>query len=254
MACSYCDVNQALGRPATDLELSRLEQLLDTTPGLTTLLPFQWGEPLLHAGLDEAVSMAARRGLAVYLTTNGTLLDGRRFERLARAGLRRLTVSLDGDEGVHRRRRGYAQAPVLARLADARGAQQRLGLPTALDVSMVVDATVADRLDEFRRRFAPLCDRVQFIPRMQDGPRTSACREPFRGLAVVLSDGRLTTCCADVRGELDLGHLDQGPLLAQYHGPRWEQLRRRHRTGDLPGVCARCDECAVPGVSRRFGS
>lgn len=252
VACSYCDVSTRRGRPARDMPLSLLERLLDTTPGLTTLLPFQWGEPLLHPGLDDAVSMGATRGLAVYLTTNGTLLDGERFERLSRAGLRRLTVSLDGGDASHRARRGYAQGPILERLADARRAQRQLGLGTALDVSMVVDPSVSHELKEFGARLAPLCDRVQFIPRMQRGRRTRPCREPSRGLAVVLSDGRVTTCCADVRGELGLGHVDDATLSQLYAARPWRELRSRQHSLQLPSPCAECSECSVPGVSARF--
>ena len=69
---------------------------------------------------------------------------------------------------------------------------------------------------------------------------------------MVLSDGTITTCCADVRGELALGRLGEAPPAVQYAARPWRELRRRHRQGDLPDVCARCDECDVPGVSKRF--
>lgn len=257
VACSYCRVTSGLARQERDLPLERLEQLLEQTPGLQTLLPFQWGEPLLYEPLDEALGMARRFGLRSYLTTNGTLLDADRFRRLADAGLQGLTVSLDGSPDAHAGRRGYAQAPILERLAEARAVQQREGLPTRLDVSMVVDAELEHEVAATRQRLAPLCDRVQFIPRMAprspDAPRTSACREPSRGLLVVLSDGRITTCCADADGELALGHVDDGPLAEQYAGPRFVALRQRHARGELPEVCARCGECATDSVSARFG-
>lgn len=252
VACSYCDVNRGLGRPNRDLPLETLARLLEQSPGLQTLLPFQWGEPLLYEPLDEALALASRRGLRTYLTTNGTRLDGLRFARLARAGLTRLTVSLDGDDATHAGRRGYGRAAILARLAEARTVQQRDGLATRLDVSMVVDASVADRLAAFEAEVSPLCDRVQFVPRMIRAPRRRPCREPSRGVMVVLSDGRLTACCADVRGELSLGHCDDGPPPALYRGASWNALRARHARGDLPEPCASCGECEVPGVSPRF--
>ena len=251
VACSYCDVNRELGRPNQDLDPSLVARLLRDTPRLQTLLPFQWGEPLLYEPLDEVLALAQERGVRTYLTTNGTLLDGSRFAALSAAGLDRLTVSLDGDTATHQHRRGYGQEAILERLAEARAAQRAGTLATRLDVSMVVDAGVADQLDAFRARLAPLCDRVQFIPRMQDAPRTSACREPSRGVLVVLSDGRVTTCCADVNGALALGHIEDGTPPELYASPAFRTLRRRHRTGDLPAPCARCGECTVPGVSAR---
>jgi sulfatase maturation enzyme AslB (radical SAM superfamily) len=252
VACGYCDVNHALGRAQRDLELSHLLHLIESTPGLQTLLPFQWGEPLLYEPLDEALAAATRAGVRSYLTTNGTLLDGERFRRLAQAGLTRLTVSLDGDESDHRQRRGYRQQPILERLAQARAVQRLEGWRTRLDVSMVVDESVSDRLAAFRARLAPLCDRVQFIPRLTAARRTAACREPSRGLLVVLSDGSVTTCCADVRGELALGRLGAATPRELYAGERFVELRRRHAAGDFPAPCATCGECTVPGVSGRF--
>jgi MoaA/NifB/PqqE/SkfB family radical SAM enzyme len=252
VACSYCTVNSELGRPHQDLDLSLLVRLLDETPGLQALLPFQWGEPLLYEALDEAVAEASRRGIRSYLTTNGTLLDGARLRRLSRAGLTRLTVSLDGSPERHRQRRGYAQEPILDRLRDARSVQLRERLPTSLDVSMVVDDGDRNALEGFRRRMAPLCDRVQFIPRLARAPRRRPCREPSRGVIVVLSDGSVTACCADVRGDLGLGRVLEAPLVEAYRSGAWVDLRRRHRAGDLPEPCAHCSECAVPGVSERF--
>ncbi|GJM20181.1 MAG: hypothetical protein DHS20C15_00960 [Planctomycetota bacterium] len=259
VACSYCTVNRGLQRAERDLDIGLLERLLDETPTLQTLLPFQWGEPLLYEPLDEALRMASARGLRSYLTTNGTLLDAPRMRALSQAGLTRLTVSLDGDETLHAERRGYPQAPILERLAEARAVQQREQLATRLDVSMVVDADVAHAVETTRARLAPLCDRVQFIPRMtpSDTPRTQACREPSRGLLVVLSDGRITTCCADVEGELALGHVNDGTLPEQYAGRAFRELRAAHHrltrsATSLPEVCARCGECSVPGVSARF--
>jgi organic radical activating enzyme len=253
VACSYCRVTAGLVRRARDLPLERLEQLLRETPGLQTLLPFQWGEPLLYEALDEALGMARRFGLRSYLTTNGTLLDADRFRRLAHAGLERLTVSLDGSAASHAARRGYAQAPILARLAEARAVQQREGLATRLDVSMVVDADIEAEIEPTRRRLEPLCDRVQFIPRLTRARRQSACREPSRGVMVVLSDGRITTCCVDADGSLELGHVDDGPLQEQYGGPRFVALRQRHAARDLPAICAACGECDTATVSARFG-
>ena len=61
------------------------------------------GEPLLRAELPRLVEMlAAIPGLEVALTTNGSLLASQ-APALARAGLRRVTVSLDSlDDGVFR--------------------------------------------------------------------------------------------------------------------------------------------------------
>lgn len=53
------------------------------------------GEPLLYAGLEEAVRSAAARGMSVSLDTNGLLLDAARAAALKAAGITLINVSLD---------------------------------------------------------------------------------------------------------------------------------------------------------------
>ncbi len=56
------------------------------------------GEPLLYAGLEEAVALAASRGMSVSLDTNGLLLDAPRAAVLKAAGITIINVSLDSAE------------------------------------------------------------------------------------------------------------------------------------------------------------
>jgi GTP 3',8-cyclase len=54
------------------------------------------GEPLVYAELDDVIrGIAADARIRVALTTNGSLLDSHRLSRLRRAGLARLTISID---------------------------------------------------------------------------------------------------------------------------------------------------------------
>jgi len=64
------------------------------------------GEPMLYPRLFDAIEYAKSRGLAVELTTNGSLLDGDALRRLAELKLDRLAISLvtcSAAEHLHRR-------------------------------------------------------------------------------------------------------------------------------------------------------
>lgn len=74
----------------------RLEEGLDTLPGLERVIFTGFGEPLSHPHLLEMVEAMRRRGLAVTIGTNGLLLDPLLSEELVRLGVDRLVVSLDG--------------------------------------------------------------------------------------------------------------------------------------------------------------
>lgn len=57
---------------------------------------------------------------------------------------------------------------------------------------------------------------------------------------VVRHDGHLLMCCADLRGELDLGSLAEASFRALWEGERATRLRLDHLAGRFEGVCAGC--------------
>jgi len=62
------------------------------------------GEPTLHPDLEEIVRTLSAVSAEVCLTTNGTLMNGERFERLAGSGLREVNFSLNAfTADTHRR-------------------------------------------------------------------------------------------------------------------------------------------------------
>lgn len=64
------------------------------------------GEPLLHPDLDEILAHLDGAGFALYLLSNGTLIDRAAATRLAVRGVRGVQVSIEGPEGIHDRIRG----------------------------------------------------------------------------------------------------------------------------------------------------
>src|SRR5262249_52770492 len=57
---------------------------------------FGLGEPLLSPHLFHYVSLLSAAGVETWITTNATLMTDARADALARAGLTRATVSIDG--------------------------------------------------------------------------------------------------------------------------------------------------------------
>ena len=79
--------------------LSRFEEMLRRIDCLaefgTSIITISGGEPLLHPELDEVIRHIRRRGMMAGLITNGYLLVAERIERLNRAGLEYLQISID---------------------------------------------------------------------------------------------------------------------------------------------------------------
>jgi radical SAM protein with 4Fe4S-binding SPASM domain len=98
LSCRMCLVRY---RPPVDrvtgtMGLDAFRRLVDDLPGLERITLQGLGEPLLVPHLDDMVAYAAERRIDVGFNTNGTLLTPARAERLVRAGLAWLHVSVDG--------------------------------------------------------------------------------------------------------------------------------------------------------------
>ncbi len=96
LSCSYCRAS-ATALPQPD-ELSTAEalSLIDSIVPLQPMLILSGGEPLLRPDIFQIAAHAVSRGLRVSLASNGTLLSGEMADRIAAAGISRVSISLDG--------------------------------------------------------------------------------------------------------------------------------------------------------------
>jgi MoaA/NifB/PqqE/SkfB family radical SAM enzyme len=93
LACTYCNEFDAISAPVPLPEmLRRIDRLADLG---TTIITISGGEPMLHPELDDIIRRIRSRGAIATLITNGYLLTPERIERLNRAGLDYLQISID---------------------------------------------------------------------------------------------------------------------------------------------------------------
>jgi MoaA/NifB/PqqE/SkfB family radical SAM enzyme len=93
LACAYCNEYDDKSKPvAIETMHARVDRLAELG---TSIITISGGEPLLHPELDEVVRRIRRRGMIAGLITNGYLLTAERVERLNRAGLDHLQISID---------------------------------------------------------------------------------------------------------------------------------------------------------------
>jgi MoaA/NifB/PqqE/SkfB family radical SAM enzyme len=93
LSCTYCNEFDDFSKPVPTDEMLRRVDLLAALG--TTIITISGGEPLLHPDLDAIIRWVRRRGLLAGLITNGYLLVPERIERLNRAGLDHLQISID---------------------------------------------------------------------------------------------------------------------------------------------------------------
>jgi MoaA/NifB/PqqE/SkfB family radical SAM enzyme len=93
LACTYCNEFDDVSKPVPiETIYSRLNRLADLG---TTVITISGGEPLLHPDLDLVIAHIRKRGMIAGMITNGYLLTAERIQRLNRAGLDHLQISID---------------------------------------------------------------------------------------------------------------------------------------------------------------
>jgi MoaA/NifB/PqqE/SkfB family radical SAM enzyme len=93
LACKYCNEFDDVSKP---VPLETMYQRIDKLAALgTSVVTISGGEPLLHPELDDVIRRIRKHGMVAGLITNGYLLVPERIERLNKAGLEWLQISID---------------------------------------------------------------------------------------------------------------------------------------------------------------
>ena len=149
LACDHCYLDaRVMKEGATDeLDTDKLKQVLDSIAqvGPEALVVLTGGEPLLRRDIEELAAHASGLGLMVVIGSNGILLTPERIERLKKAGVAGIGLSIDSlDPGKHdtfRGRKGAWQKTMAS--VDA---CVEAGLPFQIHFSVTDDT--ADEIDD----------------------------------------------------------------------------------------------------------
>jgi AdoMet-dependent heme synthase len=147
LLCVHCRCIDVIDeRPSRELPTARALDLVDQLAALSPrpLLVLSGGEPLLRHDVHTVAAHATASGLAVALATNATLVRRDTAANIARDGIRRVSVSLDGaDAETHDSFRSVPGSftAALAGIAALRGA----GVP--LQINTTVSRHNIDQMD-----------------------------------------------------------------------------------------------------------
>ena len=93
LSCEYCNEYDKVSPP---VPLDEMFRRIDHLGKLgTAMVGISGGEPLTHPDLDEIVRRIRKNGAIAGMITNGYLLSPERIERLNRAGLDHMQISID---------------------------------------------------------------------------------------------------------------------------------------------------------------
>jgi MoaA/NifB/PqqE/SkfB family radical SAM enzyme len=93
LACAYCNEYDDFSKPVV---LGEMIRRIDHLGRLgTSIITISGGEPLLHPELDDIIRRIRHNGALAGMITNGYLLMPDRIERLNKAGLDHMQISID---------------------------------------------------------------------------------------------------------------------------------------------------------------
>ncbi len=96
LSCAYCNEYDKVSEP---VPLEEMVRRIDHLGRLgTAMVGISGGEPLTHPQLDDIIRRIRRTGAIAGMITNGYLLNVDRIERLNRAGLDHMQISIDNLE------------------------------------------------------------------------------------------------------------------------------------------------------------
>jgi radical SAM protein with 4Fe4S-binding SPASM domain len=95
--CLHCHQDSSPTSACLELTTSQAFKVIDKMGDAgVAILTFSGGEPLLRSDLYDAIKRANDNGMLCTIASNGTLITPKVAERLAKAGIKRVEIGLDG--------------------------------------------------------------------------------------------------------------------------------------------------------------
>jgi heme b synthase len=110
LSCVHCRASATGGPYTGELSFTECTRILDEIRSFSDpTIILTGGEPLLRDDIFDIISYGAGKGLRMVIAVNGTLLDEEKAIKLKQAGIKRVSMSLDGtDRESHDRFRGVS--------------------------------------------------------------------------------------------------------------------------------------------------
>jgi Radical SAM superfamily/Iron-sulfur cluster-binding domain len=264
LRCIYCSLDH--DRPANLMSLGLFERVLDEIADrkrtvVNRIQLHHGADALVHPRFPEFLEAIARRkdrpGFPeIRLLTNAALLRGARADALFdTAAVDYVRFSLDGGtrEDFERLRPPAKWDRVLGNVEKFMDENERRGSPMRTGIITIFDRPPG----ELDPRFTALTRRVgHYMPRPPHNWEGSADVGVARGEnrptglcqfvlfhLVVLHDGRVVPCCADLNGRGPIGDLGEQTLYEIVKGEarvRMVRLMKQGRRAEID-LCRRCD-------------
>jgi len=139
LACVHCRASSVCGPYEGELDTAACRRLLDEIADFSRpVVILTGGEPLLRPDIWEIAAYGDRKGLRMVMATNGTLVTEDTAKKMLAAGIRRVSVSIDGPDAESHDRFRRVPGAFAGALAGVE-AMQRAGMEFQINTTITRD-------------------------------------------------------------------------------------------------------------------
>jgi MoaA/NifB/PqqE/SkfB family radical SAM enzyme len=225
--------------------------------GITFHLQYM-GEPLLDPLRSEKIKYIKSKckKSKVVFNTNGSLLTKEKSEQILKAGIDCIIISLDSlDPKTYLEMRGLELEPVIKNIDDLLEVRNRLKSNIKITMQMVICDKNKHEEKQFKEMWVNkqvrivikhmhsfLTEGTSSITDKLSKEQLFPCMQPFMHL-MVYWNGDLGVCCWDADHSVDLGNIQDTPLLEAFNSEPYKKIRKAMLVKDCKDIIP-CNTCS----------
>ncbi len=258
LRCKTChfSLDYRKGQKTILMDPQLVKGVVDKAKGFVKLCGFSGsGEPLINPRIHEMVRYCTDAGIRTKIGTNVMLLTEDMSERLLKAGLSILKVSIDGATAktYETVRIGGSFEKLKRNLEYFHKLRDEMGAKTRIHVNTVITNDNQHEIEDVKKVFGHVADKFaakfpstfgimgnlcEYSPGEMTAKR---CNQLVKRMTIV-PDGGVSICCGDNQNNGIIGNVHENTVLEIWNSPLYEEWRGYHRTGrtDQIPLCNGC--------------
>ena len=213
------------------------------------------GEPTLHPSFIECISYAKDKGIKeVSLLTNGSKLEIGFFEKMVKAGIDWITISIDGiAEEYEKIRKPLKFNGTLKKLKDIKQYKENNNLIKPVIKIQGIWPSIKNNPSGYYNALQPYSDLIAFNPLIdylqKDGDiiyvENFSCPQLYQRM-VIGADGYAMMCSNDEEGDYIIGNVYKETVREIWHGNKLNKAREIHKRENGFLEFSVCKKCYLP--------
>lgn len=213
------------------------------------------GESTLHPDLIECIKYAKDNGIKeISFLTNGSKLQLSYFEKLVKAGIDWITISIDGlDDEYERIRKPLKFKETLQKVKDMSQYKKDNNLYKPVIKIQSLWPSIKKDPERFYNTFSSITDLIAFNPLIDYLQKDSdivyienfSCPQLYQRI-VVGADGSVMMCSNDEENSHILGNANTETIYSIWHGEKLNNVRKLHLENEGYKNLDVCKKCYLP--------